>query len=231
MLAFGSSLDAGADHLETDLQLTSDGHLVCFHDDTVDRTTDGSGPVSSFTLKELRTLDAGFNHRMDGEFPFRGRGLRVPTFGEVLATFPDTGVVVDLKHDGLEQEVASLLNRMRAWERVIVGSFSDARLGLIRSLARGEALLSTGPSAARRWWLASRFGRRGDSGYAALQLPPTRGGVRVVDRRLVDVAHEAGMAVHVWTVNQPAEMRRLWEVGVDALITDRVDQAVDALPV
>lgn len=230
MLAFGSSLDAGADHLETDLQLTADRHLVCFHDETVDRTTDGSGPVSSFTLKELRSLDAGFNHRIAGEFPFRGRGLRVPTLGEVLATFPGTGVVVDLKHDGLEQAVASLLNRMKAWDRVIVGSFSDTRLGLIRSLARGEALLSTGPVAARRWWLASRFGRGGDSGYAALQLPPTRGGIRVVDRRLVDVAHAAGMAVHVWTVNQPSEMRRLWDVGVDALITDRVDHAVEALP-
>jgi glycerophosphoryl diester phosphodiesterase len=138
MLAFGSSLDSGADHLETDLQLTADGHLVCFHDATVERTTDGSGPVSSFTLKELRDLDAGFQHRMEGDFPFRGRGLRVPTFGEVLATFPGIGVVVDLKHDGLEHEVASLLNRMRAWERVIIGSFSDARLGLIRSLAPGR---------------------------------------------------------------------------------------------
>src|SRR5690606_31895758 len=94
MLAFGSALDAGADHLETDLHATADGHLVCFHDHTVDRTTDGTGPVSRFDLAELRRLDAGYRHRLDGDFPFRGRGIRVPTLGEVLATFPDIGVVV-----------------------------------------------------------------------------------------------------------------------------------------
>jgi len=229
MLAFGSSLEAGADHLETDLHLTADGHLVCFHDSTVERTTDGQGPVASFTLKELRNLDAGFSHRIGADFPFRGRGLRVPTLGEVLATFPEVGVVVDLKTDGIEEAVADLLDRMRAWERVIIGSFYDTRLDLMRKLGRGKALLSTGPLAARRWWLASRIGRRGRPGYAALQLPPSHAGLPVVDRRLVEIAHDADMAVHVWTINQPGEMQRLWDIGVDALITDRVDHAVSVL--
>lgn len=229
MLAFGSSLDIGADHLETDLRLTADGQLVCFHDHTVDRTTDGSGPVTSFALRDLRRLDAGHGHRLGGDFPFRGRGLRVPTLGEVLATFPGVGVVVDLKQDGLEAEVATVLDRMQAWERVIIGSFSDLRLELMRRLSRGRALISTGPLAARRWWLASRLGRQGRAGYAALQLPPTRTGLPIVDRRLVESAHQAGMAVHVWTVNQPGEMRRLWDLGADALITDRVDHAVSVL--
>ena len=76
MLAFANALDLGADHLETDLRLTADGHVICFHDPTVDRTTEGTGPVSSFPLDDLRGLDAGFRHRMDGEFPFRGRGIR-----------------------------------------------------------------------------------------------------------------------------------------------------------
>ncbi len=153
----------------------------------------------------------------------------MPTLGEVLATFPGVGVVVDLKQDGLEEEVTTVLDRMQAWERVIIGSFSDLRLELMRRLSRGRALISTGPLAARRWWLASRLGRQGRPGYAALQLPPTRTGLPIVDRRLVESAHQAGMAVHVWTVNQPGEMRRLWDLGVDALITDRVDHAVSVL--
>jgi glycerophosphoryl diester phosphodiesterase len=225
MLAFGSALDAGADHLETDLHATADGHLVCFHDHTVDRTTDGTGPVSRFDLAELRRLDAGYRHRLDGDFPFRGRGIRVPTLGEVLATFPDIGVVVDLKEDGLEELLVDVLDRTGAWDRVIVGSFSDARLARIRDLSRGRVTLSAGPNSIRLWWLRSRLRRPGPAGFAALQVPPTWGGLVVVDRLLVEAAHSAGLAVHVWTVNHPSEMERLRSLGVDALITDRVDLA------
>lgn len=226
MLAFGRGLEAGADHLETDLHLTSDGHIVCFHDDTVDRTTDGSGPVGSFSLAGLRRLDAGYNHRRRGEYPFRGRGLRVPTLGEVLATFPSIGVVVDLKQDDLEDPLVDLLHRMEAWNRVIVGSFSDRRLELVRERSNGKALTSGGPATARMWWLASRLNRSGPSRCSVLQLPVSMNGVRLVDRRLVDAAHADGTAVHVWTVNDVAEIERMWWLGVDAVITDRVDLAV-----
>lgn len=225
MVAFANSLEAGADHLETDLHLTADGQIVCFHDRTVDRTTNGTGPIRSYTLTELRQLDAGYRHHLDGGFPFRGRGLRVPTLGEVLATFPAVGVVVDLKVDGVEEALAALIGRMGAWERVIVGAFSDSRLLRMRQASGGKALISAGPTTVRTWWLTSRFGRGGPGRFAALQIPPSSGGLPVADRRLVDVARNRGMAVHVWTVNQPSEMERLWSIGVDAVITDRVDLA------
>ncbi len=225
MIAFEGGLDAGAHHLETDLHITSDGHIVCFHDDVLDRTTDGSGPVWEVTLSELRRFDAGHNHMAEGEFPFRGRGLRVPTLGEVLATFPDVGVVVDLKQPGLEEGLVSLLERMDAWHRVIVGSFSDLRLEQIRRVSGGKAQVSAGPSSARLWWAASRIGRFGPGDFVALQLPPSMLGLNVVDRRLVRSAHAAGMAVHVWTVNRPAEMERLRSLGVDGIITDRPELA------
>lgn len=225
MMAFGGGLGAGAHHLETDLHVTFDGHLVCFHDDSLERTTDGSGSVSAMSLAQLRRLDAGYNHRVDGGFPFRNRGLKVPTLGEVLATFPDVGVVVDLKQPGLEEPLVELLDKMDAWHRVIVGSFSDERLERMRTVSGGRARLSTGPAAAFRWWSASRVRRRGPGGYGAMQLPPSRSGLRVVDRRLVRSAHEHGMVVHVWTVNQPDEMARLYDLGVDAIITDRPEVA------
>lgn len=223
MVAFANSLEAGADHLETDLHMTADGQLVCFHDDTVDRTTNGTGPVRSYTLAELRQLDAGHRHRLDGGYPFRGRGLRVPTLGEVLATFPSVGVVVDLKEDGLEGPLCALLGRMGVWSRVIVGGFSDVRLIQMRRASGGKALISAGPVSVRTWWLASRVGWAGPSGFSALQIPPSSRGLRVADRRLVEAARSRGLAVHVWTVNRPVDMERLWSIGVDAVITDRVD--------
>lgn len=229
MTAFGGSLDFGADHLETDLHLTADGHLVCLHDDTVDRTTDGTGPAGSYTLAELRRLDAGYRHRLDGGFPFRGKGLRVPTLGEVLATFPEVGVVVDIKEDDLEEPLCALLTRMDAWHRVIVGGFSDLRLVKMRLHSKGRALISAGPTSVRTWWLTSRVGLPGPA-FSALQIPPSSKGLRVVDRRLVEVARAHGVAVHVWTVNQPADMERLWSLGVDGIITDRVDVAVRPTP-
>ena len=225
MMAFGGGLGAGADHLETDLHITADGHVVCFHDDRLDRTTDGTGLVSALTLAELRRLDAGYNHRVDGGYPFRNRGLKVPTLGEVLATFPEVGVVVDLKQSGLEEALSGLLDKMDAWHRVIVGSFSDLRLDQMRVVSGGRAQISTGPRAAFRWWSASRIGARGPGGFSALQVPPTQRGLRVVDRRLVETVHDAGLAIHVWTVNSPTEMERLWDLGVDAVITDRADLA------
>ena len=225
MVAFGNGLDEGAHHLETDLRLTSDGVVVCFHDPTLDRTTDGEGPFTGRTLAELRRLDAGHRHRIDGGFPVRGRGLRIPTLGEVLATFPATGVVVDLKEDGLEEPVAALLDRMEAWDRVIVGSFSDERLARMARVSGGRAMLSGGQTTVLGWWVASRLGRPGPGSPVALQVPPSHHGLRVVDERFVRTAHAAGVAVHVWTVNQPWEMERLVDMGVDALITDRPGRA------
>lgn len=225
MVAFGRSLEAGADHVETDLHLTADGQLVCFHDPIVDRTTDGTGPVSSYTLPELRRLDAGHRHRLDGEFPFRGKGLRIPTLGEVLATFPGVGLVVDVKEDGLAGPLCELLTRMDAWHRVIVGGFSDVRLLQMRRISGGRALISAGPMSVRAWWLASRFGLGGPTWLSALQIPTSSNGLQVADRRLVEAAHARGVAVHVWTINQPADMDRMWSIGVDAIITDRADVA------
>lgn len=230
MVAFGGSLEAGADHLETDLHLTADGRLVCFHDPTVDRTTDGRGPVGSHTLAELRRLDAGYRHRLDGRFPFRGKGLRIPTLGEVLATFPEVGLVVDVKEDGLEEPLCELLARMDAWHRVIVGGFSDLRLLKMRRMSEGRALISAGPASVRAWWLGSRIGLGGPTWFSALQIPTSSNGLQVADRRLVAAAHDRGVAVHVWTVNQPAEMDRLWAIGVDGIITDRADVARRPLP-
>lgn len=223
MEAFSGAVDLGYRHLETDLHMTSDDVLVCIHDDTVDRTTNGAGDVSSFTFDELRGLDAGFRHSTSDGFTFRGTGVQVPSLEEVLTSFPDVSVVIDLKTDGLVEALAALLVRLGAQERVIVGAFSDERLAEFREATNGTVATSTGPVATRMWVIASRLGRKAPGEASALQVPTQMRGVRVVDPKLVGVAHEAGLQVHTWTVNDPDEMERLLDIGVDGLITDRPD--------
>ena len=230
MAAFQEVVDLGFRHIETDLHITSDGTLVCLHDDTVDRTTDGSGEVESFSLADLKQLDAGYRHadRM-GLYPFRGQGVQIPTFGELVDSFPEVSLIVDMKTEGLEEPLARLIEELGLHDRVIVGSFSDERLDRFRELSHRSVPTSTGLAAARLWVLMSRVGRSGPDDASALQLPTQTRGVRVVDDKLVKAAHESGLQVHVWTVNDPQEMTRLLDIGVDGLITDRPDLLKDVL--
>lgn len=221
--SFQGAYDLGYRHFETDLHLTADETLVCFHDPTLDRTTNATGPVRERTLAELQALDAGYRHGTTEGYTFRDLGVRIPTLAWVLETFPDVSMVVDMKSDGLAEPLARLVHDHEAEDRVIVGSFSERRLAEFRSLTRGRVATSVGPATARKWLLASRVGRRARGEAAALQLPARMRGVRVVDQRLVEAAHRNGLQVHVWTVNERPEMTRLLDMGVDGLITDRPD--------
>jgi glycerophosphoryl diester phosphodiesterase len=223
MEAFAGAVEMGYRHLETDLHITSDGVLVCIHDHTVDRTTDGVGEVSSLTFDELRTLDAGFRHGTDEGFAFRANGVQVPPLEDLLTSFPDLSVVIDLKTDGMVEALAALINRLGVHERVIVGAFSDDRLAEFRQATNGTVATSTGPIATRMWVIASRLGRKAPGEASALQVPTQMRGVKVVDPKLVAAAHGGGLQVHTWTVNDPDEMERLLDIGVDGLITDRPD--------
>jgi glycerophosphoryl diester phosphodiesterase len=223
MEAFSGAVGSGVRHLETDLRISSDGVLVCFHDDLVDRTTDGSGPVVGHTWAELASLDAGHNHDAAGGFPYRGTGSRVPRLEEVVTAFPDVGLVVDLKVEGTAVALAGMVEEHDLHDRLIVGSFSDRRLAEFREATGGRVATSVGQAAARRWLIASRMRRPARGQASALQVPLRSRGVVVVDERLVSVAHDAGLDVHVWTVNRVGDMRRLLDMGVDGVISDRPD--------
>ena len=227
--SFLGAYELGYRHFETDLHMTADGVLVCFHDPTVDRTTDSMGRVEDMTLDALQALDAGYRHATPDGFTYRDNGAKVPTLEWLLTEFPDVAVVVDMKSDGLAGPLARLIDRLEAHDRLIVGSFSDARLVEFRTMTRGRVPTSAGPTLARLWVLTSRVGRGAGGEAAALQLPTHLRGVRVVDEKLVGAAHAAGLQVHVWTVNQTSEMERLLDMGVDGLITDRPDLLRDLL--
>ena len=223
LTAFAGAVELGYRHLETDLRITGDGVLVCIHDDTVDRTTDGRGAVETFSLSELKALDAGYRHAVNGEYPFRGQGIQIPTFEEVVTTFPQAYFVVDLKTDGLAAPLAELVETLDLYDRILVGSFSDDRIEEFRELTGGRVATSTGPVLSRLWVIASRVGRGAGGEAQALQLPTQLRGVRIIDDKLVKAAHDAGLQVHVWTVNREEEMIRLLDLGVDGLVTDRPD--------
>jgi glycerophosphoryl diester phosphodiesterase len=209
MAAFANAMALGADGIELDVHLSSDGVVVVNHDTTVDRTTPGHGSVALMTAAELAKLD-------------------VPVLADVLRQFRDTRVIVELKVNSkqLAHAVVDVVRRADAVDRVCAGSFGQRALNVVRGLAPSLAT-----SAAReevRWALYQSWIRRAPGGakYAGFQVPETSGGTRVVSPRFVELAHKAGLGVQVWVVDSEDDARRLSSWGVDALITDRPDVLV-----
>ena len=221
--AFSRTVEMGYRFIETDIHTTSDGVVVCLHDPTLERTTNGRGEVAELPWREVREFDAGHTHHPDRDFPYRGRGIRIPSLEEVARTFPDLGMVLELKADHTEEAVLGVIHRLGLGDRVIIGSFSDARLARIRELSGGAVATSTGENEVSRLVKAAWLGRRTGTDNAALQIPPRSGLVPLVTRRTVKAYHRMGLAVHVWTVDDPRQMRRLLDRGVDGIMTDRPD--------
>ncbi|MFP2909905.1 glycerophosphodiester phosphodiesterase [Pyxidicoccus sp. 3LFB2] len=224
------------DMLELDVHLTRDGEVVVAHDDTLERCTDGTGPLAALTLAELRRLDAGFHFSPDGgrTFPFRGQGARIPTLREVLRAFPAVRLNVELKPDvpGIEDAFARLLTEERALERVCMGSEQDSV---------GERLAARLPDACHfyprdaltAFVLALRGGDTppDEPRYTVLDMPLYFGDIRLVDPAFLRECTARGKWVNVWTVDDPAEMEQLLQEGVGGIMTDRPDvlrQRMDA---
>jgi glycerophosphoryl diester phosphodiesterase len=223
MEAFQGAVDLGYRYLETDVHRSRDGVLMVFHDDTLDRTTNGSGPLSSRTAAELANLDAGYHFAPHNGYPRRGAGVGIPTLEEVVDAFPSIRLVLDLKEPGFEADLAAFLRTRGMEEQVIVGAFSDARLARFRKASEGRVATSSGPAETVALWTAARFGRTLRTKADALQIPEDFAFVVLPDRKLIDAAEAGGRQVHVWTVNDPGHMARFLDVGVHALITDRPD--------
>ena len=223
MEAFSRSVEMGYRWIETDLRMTSDGVVVCHHDPTLERTTNGHGEVAKLNWRQLEKLDAGYAHLPDQDFPFRGQGVRIPSLEEVARSFPGLNMVLEMKADHTEEPLLRLIRRMGLSDRVIVASFSDARLTRVRELSKGGIATSTGEEEVARLVKAAWLGRRARTQHVALQIPVRSGPIPLVTRRTVKAYHRMGLVVHVWTVDQPARMERLLDRGVDGIMTDRPD--------
>ena len=233
--AFRAAVEEGAGGLELDVRLTRDGHVVVWHDETVDRTTDGAGAVGGMTLSELRGLDAGFHFTPDGgrTHPFRGRGVRVPTLAEVLRGFPGARVNIDikLKYPPAAESVLRVLTEAGAGERVLVASEHYGVVTRFRRVSRGRVSTGASRREVRMFWGLGRLRleRLLRPAYDALQVPVSYLGIPVITPRFVEAAHARGVRVDAWTIDDPAEMRHLLDLGVDVIITKRPARLAEVL--
>jgi glycerophosphoryl diester phosphodiesterase len=207
-----------ADVLETDVHLSADGEVVVIHDPTVDRTTDGTGRVRELPWAALRELDAGHRFRApDGSTPFRGAGVRLPRIDELLESFPGMRINVECKAAEAAGPLARAIARHGAEARVLIAAFKERTRAGARGY-RGPWGASSRQVAAVRF-LRARRAPRAD----ILQVPERWRGVQVVTPRFVASAHRLNLPVQVWTVDDPADMRRLFAWGVDGIQSDRPD--------
>jgi glycerophosphoryl diester phosphodiesterase len=231
LVAFQRALDWwGADMLELDVQSSRDGEAVVFHDPTVDRTTDGTGRVADLPLSRLRELDAGYRFSSDGgaTTPFRGQGVGISTLAEILEALPATRLNVEIKDGRAQERVWETVHAARAEHRVLIAA---GRRGHRSRFDDYAGPTSASSEELRGFYAAHRLHASGlyPLGVDALQLPERYGGLKVLSPRLVRDAHARNLAVHVWTVDEVADMERLLDWGVDGIVTDRPDRLTEVL--
>lgn len=219
LAAFGRAVSLGYRYLETDVHATRDGVLVAFHDDTLDRLTDCRGAVTDLPWREVRRA------RIGGTEP-------IPLLADLLAAFPGARFSIDAKSPGAAGPLLAAIRSTGAWDRVCVASFSERRLRAVRAAAGPRLATSLGTRGVLGLQLRSLSGpvpadrllgmavhRRA----VVVQVPERSSGVRVVDPAFVRAAHRLGLQVHVWTVNRADAMNRLLDLGVDGIMTDRLE--------
>jgi len=222
--AFAHARSLGVRDIETDAHVTADGKVVLIHDDVVDRLFDATGPVALLPWRDLAQLRSP-------------QGGRIPLLSDVLEEFSDLAFNIDAKTDAVVGPLLDVLEEHAAFDRVLLASFSERRLNRIRRSGHGGVTTSLGATAVARLLAAAGTGTNPTSwhvpgprqGVRAVQVPTSYGPVPVVTQRLVATAHAAGIAVHVWTINDEDEMVRLLDLGVDGIVTDRPTLLRDVL--
>jgi glycerophosphoryl diester phosphodiesterase len=219
--AFQTAVDLGYRYLETDIQATADGQVVAFHDDRLDRVTDRTGLIASMPWRQVREA------RVGGTEP-------IPTLPELLEAFPDARFNLDLKGPGTASPVWEAIRRHAAYDRVCIGSFSPRRLGQFRKLAGTRVATAAGQlGIAALRFLPQRISSLAHSPAQVLQVPVGHvvagRPVTVVTPQIVEAVHRVGMHVHVWTIDDRAQMERLLDMGVDGIHSGRIDVLKDVL--
>ncbi len=203
MPAFQYAIDAGYRYVETDVQVTADGVLVAFHDNDLSRICGRSGRISDLPWTEVKTALVG------GAAP-------IPLLEDMLGTWPELRINIDCKTDAAVPALVAALGRCNALDRVCVGAFSDSRMRRLKGLLGDDLCTALAPVGVA----ALRFGRPRRASADAAQVPVKQGPLTVVDKTFVAKAHALGIKVHVWTIDEPVEMHRLLDLGVDGIMTD-----------
>jgi glycerophosphoryl diester phosphodiesterase len=227
--AFRYSAQMGVDVLELDVHSTADGALVVIHDATVNRTTNGSGRVSEMTLAEIKKLDAGYRFSPDGEktFPFRGRGITVPTLQEIFDSFPEMTFNVEPKQaePSIVKPLCEMIRARKMSEKVIVGSFRQTAIDEFRQTCP-EVATSATPGEVSEFLAFYKvgLGKSYSPPMQVLQIPERIGDLQIISRDFIETARKLNLQIHVWTINETEDMSRLIELGVDGIMTDYPDR-------
>ena len=235
LFAFEHAAELGVDVLEMDIHMTKDGVLVVSHDETVDRLTDGEGLIKEMNLSQIQSFDAAYDWSQldDGaEYPYRGQGITIPTLESVFERFPDYRMNIEIKQSepSIAQPFCDLIRKHNMADKVLVASFSDEALVEFRETCPGIATSgSRGQIQTFVFMHLAFLGRLYPPDFSAVQVPIENSGITILTRRFVDVAHARGLWVDAWTIDDPAEMQMLIDIGVDGLITDRPDLLLELL--
>lgn len=234
LASFSHAVDLGVDVLEMDIHTTADNILVVMHDDTVDRTTDGSGRIQELTLEQLKTLDAGdyWTDDQGATYPFRGQGIQVPTLEEIFTAFPDMPMNIEIKQESPSMVVpfCQLLEAYQMKEQVLVASFHESTMKEFRSECPGVATSMVEPEIRLLFVLNTLFlGRLFQAPSEAIQVPEYFGDLHVITDRFVKATQSHNVDLHVWTVNETEDLQRMLDFGVDGIITDRPDRLLELL--
>jgi glycerophosphoryl diester phosphodiesterase len=215
MAAFEHAVRLGYRYIETDVHVTTDGVLLAFHDDVLDRATDGKGVIEELPWSIVREA------KVDGREP-------IPLLEDLFGAWPDVRVNIDPKHDHAVEPLASVLRKCGAVDRVCIGAFSDDRLERVRALLPGVCT-SLGPIGTLQLGLAALGEEVPDLPSPCVQVPTHYMETEIVTPAFIDAAHRRDMQVHVWTIDEAGEMTRLLDLGVDGIMTDRPKVLRDVL--
>jgi glycerophosphoryl diester phosphodiesterase len=217
--SFRQAVALGVDALELDVRLSADGEVVVHHDPTVSRTTGGSGAIAELPWASLRMLDAGAMFRRDHDTPYRGTGVRIPRFADVLDAFPNTPVLIELKVPEVAEPLRRVIAAAKAESRCIAASFLSGATaplgasGIVQGSCRADLVRLMSPA-------LGLTAAPETLPYGFIAMPARHWGLPLPMRGFVRAAAASGVLVHVWTVNDPREATRLWRLGVRGIISD-----------
>lgn len=226
--AFQNAVEMGVDVIETDIRQTKDGVLVVSHDEYVDNKSNGVGRIVDLSLAELQTLDAAYNWSPEegSTFPFRGQGITYASLEEVFITFPDMRFNIDMKQSDppIYAALCELIRKYNMQDKVIAASFSHETITAFRELCP-EVTTSGDETETRNFVFMNLayLGRWYSPNFKVFQVPTKSSGITIMTPHFVRAAHERNLRVDVWTIDDPDEMKRLIDMGVDGIITDRPD--------
>ncbi len=223
-----NAANMGVDVLEMNIHMSADGEIVLMHDETVDDTTNGTGLIKEMKFVDLQKLDAAYDWTQDGgrTYPFRGQGVRIPSLSSVFERYPGYPMIIEIKQTAppVGPRLCELIRSYSAESNAIVAAFSDSAVQEFRA-ACPEVATAAASGETRRYVILSMLFLVNPIAppFQAFQVPLESGGITVVKTSFINTAHRQNIEIHPWTINDPLEMRRLIDLGVDGIMTDRPD--------